>query len=129
MNNQPIKILIFVAIIGSTGCQQQKTTNSVQIANSKITGETNGQWNKYVEGFLNDYFVARPDFAVYQGKQEYDGKFPDWSEEGLTREIARMKSEFEKAAVHRRATRRTATLRARLSRGTDKRRFILARGL
>jgi hypothetical protein len=59
----------------------------------------NNQWNAYVEQFLNDYFAARPEFAVYQGKHEFDGKLPDWSEDGLRKEIARLRSEREKAAA------------------------------
>ena len=34
-------------------------------------------------GFLETYFAANPLFAVYQGRHEYDGKFPDWTEAGL----------------------------------------------
>ena len=49
--------------------------------------------------FLNDYFAANPTFAVHQGKHEYDGKFPDWSDDGTQKEIARLKAEREKATA------------------------------
>jgi hypothetical protein len=42
-----------------------------------------GDWNRFVAGFLETYFEADPLFAVYQGRHEYDGRFPDWSEAGL----------------------------------------------
>jgi hypothetical protein len=43
-----------------------------------------------VQRFLDDYFRANPTFAVYQGKHEYDGQFPDWSTGGIEAEIARL---------------------------------------
>jgi hypothetical protein len=44
---------------------------------------TGGDWEGFVAGFLETYFEANPLFAVYQGRHEYDGRFPDWSEAGL----------------------------------------------
>ena len=46
-------------------------------------GRQDGDWSRFVSGFLETYFQANPLFAVYQGKHDYDGKFPDWSETGL----------------------------------------------
>jgi uncharacterized protein (DUF885 family) len=62
-------------------------------------GAANAKWDAYVEQFLEDYFVANPTFAVYQGKHEFDGKLPDFSNDGVAKEIARLKSEREKAAA------------------------------
>jgi hypothetical protein len=47
------------------------------------SGRPDGDWNRFVAGFLETYFEANPLFAVYQGRHEYDGKFPDWTEPGL----------------------------------------------
>ena len=33
-------------------------------------------------------FEMIPDFAVYEGRHEFDGKLPDWSAAGLSRTIA-----------------------------------------
>jgi uncharacterized protein (DUF885 family) len=52
-----------------------------------------------VEQFLNDYFAANPTFGVYSGKHDFDGKFPDWSDEGVKKEIARLHGERDKAAA------------------------------
>jgi uncharacterized protein (DUF885 family) len=52
-----------------------------------------------VQRFLDDYFGANPTFAVYQGKHEYDGKFPDWSAAGIEAEIARLHRERDWAAA------------------------------
>jgi len=89
-------LLIAVATIILIGgsCVQQPMNNS---ANSNAASGT--KWDTYVDQFLSDYFAANPNFAVIQGKHEYDGKFPDWSEAGLQKEISRLKGEREKAAA------------------------------
>lgn len=97
MKQASICLLLFLAI-SLTGCQPPPT-NTNQAANTNVNAASNNQWEKYVEQFLNDTFAARPDFAVYQGKHDFDGKFPDWSEDGLKKEIARLKSEREKASA------------------------------
>jgi uncharacterized protein (DUF885 family) len=95
------RIIIFILLtfgLALLGCQPP-AGNTNQTANSNMNTASNSKWDAYVEQFLNDYFAANPTFAVYQGKHEYDGKFPDWSADGLSKEIARLKSEREKAAA------------------------------
>jgi uncharacterized protein (DUF885 family) len=55
------------------------------------------EWDAYVQHFLDDYFRANPTFAVFQGKHEYDGQFPDWSVAGVRAEIARLHREHDRA--------------------------------
>ncbi|MFN3817895.1 DUF885 domain-containing protein [Blastomonas sp.] len=58
-------------------------------AAEKSTGiDTASDWGKFVDTFLTGYFPRNPDFAVYQGRHEFDGKLPDWSEQGLADQIA-----------------------------------------
>jgi hypothetical protein len=55
-------------------------------------GPTNtnaADWNAYVQGYLDAYFAAH-DYAVAEGRHEFDGKLPDFSSQGLAREIARL---------------------------------------
>lgn len=66
---------------------------------STQTAASDPKWDAYVNQFLTDYFTANPTSGVYQGRHEFDGKFPDWSAEGLNKEIARLKAEREKAAA------------------------------
>ena len=40
--------------------------------------DTGSEWGKFLDGFLTGYFPRNPDFAVYQGRHEFDGKLPDW---------------------------------------------------
>ncbi|HEX3101480.1 MAG TPA: hypothetical protein VHQ01_06810, partial [Pyrinomonadaceae bacterium] len=94
-----IKFAAFLLCIASffAGCQPKAASN--QVANSNSSTASNAKWDAYVEEFLTDYFVAHPDFAVVQGKHEFDGKFPDWSEDGLKKEVARLKAERDKASA------------------------------
>ncbi|HEY2825229.1 MAG TPA: DUF885 family protein, partial [Gemmatimonadales bacterium] len=47
-------------------------------------------WDAKVQQFLTDYFKANPTFAVFSGKHEYDGTFPDWSATGIQKEVYRL---------------------------------------
>jgi hypothetical protein len=41
------------------------------------------EWGAFLSGFLDSYFPVNPDFAIYQGRHEFDGQLPDWSPSGL----------------------------------------------
>ncbi|MBA3259394.1 MAG: DUF885 domain-containing protein [Gemmatimonadales bacterium] len=56
------------------------------------------EWDRFVAGFLETYFRADPLFAVYQGRHEFDGRFPDWSEAGLAAWAARLQGLRDSAA-------------------------------
>jgi uncharacterized protein (DUF885 family) len=40
-------------------------------------------WKDFAQQTVDRYFAFNPDFAIYQGAHQYDGKLPDWSESGL----------------------------------------------
>ncbi|HEX2250209.1 MAG TPA: DUF885 domain-containing protein [Gemmatimonadales bacterium] len=63
------------------------------------SGQSSGPWDSFVSGFLETYFEANPLFAVYQGRHEYDGQFPDWSEAGLKRWMSRLHQLRDSAAT------------------------------
>lgn len=50
-------------------------------------------WSAFTTEFLTGYFTANPNSAVQAGRHEFDGRLPDWSAEGLAKEIARLKSQ------------------------------------
>jgi uncharacterized protein (DUF885 family) len=68
-------------------------------AGATSTSTSGANWDAFVERFLNDYFVANPDAAVAAGKHEFDGQLPDWSDAGLSREVARLKAERENVSA------------------------------
>lgn len=57
------------------------------------------EWGSYINAFLESTFAANPDLAVYEGRHEFDGKLPDWSPQGIQREIDRLKAERAKAVA------------------------------
>ena len=59
------------------------------------------QWPSFVDEFIEAYFAANPLFAAYQGRHEYDGMFPDWSDAGLRRWFARLHQLRDSAAAFR----------------------------
>jgi hypothetical protein len=94
--------LALAAAITFSSCQktaapanQMANTNT----NTNATQSKSAEWDDYTAKFLDDYFAANPDFAVGQGKHEFDGKLPDWSEEGLKKEIDRLHAERDKATA------------------------------
>jgi len=91
---------LFVASIAS-GCNTPQPTANQSAADIAAKPTKDNGWDAYADHFLNEYFAANPQFAAYQGKHEYDGRFSDWSESGLGKEIARLKAEREKAAGFR----------------------------
>lgn len=56
------------------------------------------QWNRYVSGFLHQYFEYNPTHAVYAGKHAYDGQLPDWSPQGLADYVQWLKAQRETLA-------------------------------
>ncbi len=49
-------------------------------------------WPTFMAGYIDQTFAANPAFAVNQGRHEYDGRLPDWSETGLQNERSRLRS-------------------------------------
>jgi Bacterial protein of unknown function (DUF885) len=84
----------FAFLLLSIACQQANQPNN-QPAMSANESKT---WDSYVNEFLEAYFVAHPDFAVRAGRHEFDGKLPDWSSEGLAKEIKRLHAQKVRVA-------------------------------
>lgn len=78
-------------LLFSIGCHQTRRSTNGSASRSEST-----PWDSYVNQFLESYFVAHPDFAVRAGRHEFDGKLPDWSADGLSREIKRLHEERDR---------------------------------
>jgi hypothetical protein len=52
---------------------------------------------KFVDEFLESYFAQEPAFAVYQGRHDFDGRLPDWSDAGLKRGATFLKASIARA--------------------------------
>jgi uncharacterized protein (DUF885 family) len=56
-------------------------------------------WSQFVGAYLEAWFKANPTQAVNAGRHEFDGVMPDWSPEGLTKEIARLHAARQQASA------------------------------
>ena len=48
-------------------------------------------WSEFASRFIEDYFQSHPFFAVQAGRHEFDGRMPDWSADGVRKEIDRLR--------------------------------------
>lgn len=62
------------------------------------TGNRQADWDAFRDRFIEESMQAFPDFAVYQGRHEFDGQLPDWSQAGLDRNVQRLRTARETAA-------------------------------
>ncbi len=56
-------------------------------------------WDTFVDQFIEGYFKLYPNIAVNAGRHEYDGQLPDFSTEGLARQVAWFKDQGERVAA------------------------------
>jgi uncharacterized protein (DUF885 family) len=95
--------ILFAALQGGARPANGETTAKPRPAEQPADGIGNqpnsstSRWDAFVERFVADYFAANPDFAVNAGKHEFDGQLPDWSEDGLRKEIARLHAARDQA--------------------------------
>ena len=71
-----------LAALTVTGCEKVD-----DIPAASMTIDESSAWGGFLASFLDGYFPVNPGFAVYQGKHEFDGALPDWSEAGLAKLI------------------------------------------
>jgi len=54
--------------------------------------QSQGAWADFLERSIEGYFRLNPEFAVNQGRHEYDGQLPDWSGTGLANSVSFLRS-------------------------------------
>lgn len=81
-------IIALVAIAPLASCGDR--AKEAKGANDGAAAAVANPWDTFVGNFLNGWFEANPGFAVYQGRHDFDGRMPDWSEAGLGSEVARL---------------------------------------
>ena len=82
MKMRNLLLAVSLAALTVSGC---KKIEAEPVAAMEI--DQSSAWGSYLSGFLDGYFPVNPNFAVYQGKHEFDGQLPDWSEEGLKKAV------------------------------------------
>jgi len=74
-------LLMLLTLILNISCQKSTV---------KMTPTYSEKWDLFVSDFIEDYFIANPTTAIGAGRHEFDGQLPDWSVDGINKEIARL---------------------------------------
>ena len=54
-------------------------------------------WAAFRDGYIEETFQIDPSFAVYEGRHDFDGRLPDWSEAGLAKAATFYRGSIERA--------------------------------
>jgi len=90
------KFLLFSAAAVTLAVPASTASTAAQRPAAART-EAQRAWTEFMASYLEQEFRAQPAFAVNQGRHEYDGQLPDWSETGLQNEVARLRSAISAA--------------------------------
>jgi uncharacterized protein (DUF885 family) len=77
-----MKTRLFLAAVSAcalllSGCAANRASPPAE------AGARQGTWTAFMNRTIEGYFRNNPDFAVNQGRHEFDGQLPDWSGTGL----------------------------------------------
>jgi len=71
--------------LAAAGCARKTEADASGAPTAAV--EPASPWPSFMDAFLAGYFPLNPSFAVNQGKHEFDGRLPDWSENGIKANI------------------------------------------
>ncbi len=82
-------LLVFFAclLLSLAACEKAEAPKTA--ADEPVRAQTQ-TWEQFVTNEIEAHIAAHPQWAVVQGRHEYDGQLPDWSRAGIEREIARL---------------------------------------
>ncbi len=83
-----MRLVLLAALLVAAACRPEPA--------AKPVSET---WDGFVSRFMEAHFAANPNFAVYEGRHDFDGKLPDWTEEGLRTQVLRLRATRDSAVV------------------------------
>jgi hypothetical protein len=90
-----LTVLTGLLALGLTTCATERARTPpgepVSPPTSPPPARARPSWDGRVDQFIETYFGANPDFAVWAGRHEYDGKLPDFSGRGLRGEVIRLR--------------------------------------
>ena len=80
--------LIFFSVFTLTACN--KAEEPVASAEPRVEQAQAEAWETFVTRQIEAQIEAHPQWAVTQGRHEFDGQLPDWSRAAIEKEIARL---------------------------------------
>jgi uncharacterized protein (DUF885 family) len=78
-------------VIGTVGAALLAAATPIPAAAATPAATVSAAWPRFVDRLLETYFRAEPVNGVNQGRHDFDGKLPDWSEAGIKAEIDLLK--------------------------------------
>lgn len=96
---RPVAMIASVAAMmtGLAGCAGPDMRAAATPAPPAATEARSSGWTGFREAFVEGLFRHDPYFAVYQGRHEFDGRLPDWSEAGLAAQVAFLNDSIARA--------------------------------
>jgi len=80
--------LIVLTLLTLTSCKKaEELSTAAEPVAQQVEAES---WEKFVSQQIEAHVEAHPQWAVVQGRHEFDGQLPDWSRAGIEKEIARL---------------------------------------
>ncbi len=73
--------VVSAAALALFGCSPGGDGNNGQA--TAVIAPGSADWQAFVDRTIERWFTLDPAFAVYQGRHDFDGKLPDWSDAGL----------------------------------------------
>ncbi len=94
-----IMVAASLLALATAGCSPgtPAASNEVAPAAAAATATAPGHWNQFRDGFIEGWFRLDPAFAVYEGRHDFDGGLPDWSDAGLKRQPAYLHQAIDRA--------------------------------
>ena len=89
-------VLVAATLAALAGCSKSPSPEHKSEAPAPAPA-VNVEWTKFVDEFIESYFVANPSFAVASGRHEFDGQIGDWTPEGIQKEVARLEQVRQRA--------------------------------
>ncbi len=90
--------LIFLSLLGLTACNKaEDPIVATEPAAEKAQAET---WDEFVSRQIEAHISAHPQWAVTQGRHEFDGQLPDWSRGAIEKEVARLHKVRDEAMAY-----------------------------
>jgi len=87
-------IPVFITFLTLTACEKVVEPAPTPVTQEQPQTET---WEQFVTRQIEAQIAAHPQWAVTQGRHEYDGQLPDWSRAGIEKEIARLHQSRDEA--------------------------------
>ncbi len=86
-------------LMGLAGCatSDMRAAATASAPPSREAEAPSAGWASFRDGFVEGLFRHDPYFAIYQGRHEFDGRLPDWSDAGLTAQAAFLKDSIARA--------------------------------